>query len=76
MTRMWMVDPVLLCQQHLLGEHNELHKLVGVINNHQHGYPIVKDQAEKGNVATSQITARHAVLAKEMRKRGLTMTLR
>jgi hypothetical protein len=24
--RMWLVDPALLCDKHLLGEHGELHK--------------------------------------------------
>lgn len=23
--RMWMVDPTIMCRQHLLGEHYELH---------------------------------------------------
>jgi hypothetical protein len=23
---MWMIDPVLLCRKHLLGEHGEIHK--------------------------------------------------
>jgi hypothetical protein len=27
MTRMWMVDPRILCRQHLLGEHAELHMI-------------------------------------------------
>lgn len=30
--RMWMVPPELMCRQHLLGEHVELHMFVGAIN--------------------------------------------
>ena len=29
MTRMWMVPPVILCRQHLLGCHKEIHFLLG-----------------------------------------------
>jgi hypothetical protein len=29
--RMWMCDPKILCQKHLLGEHNEIHKFIGHI---------------------------------------------
>lgn len=31
MTRMWMVDPRIMCRQHLLGEHCELHMMVANI---------------------------------------------
>jgi hypothetical protein len=30
--RMWMVDPAIMCRQHLLGEHRELHALYGVFS--------------------------------------------
>lgn len=29
--RMWMVPPQIMCTQHLLGEHRELHALVGIL---------------------------------------------
>lgn len=29
--RMWMLPPQLLCRQHLLGEHKELHMLYGTL---------------------------------------------
>lgn len=66
-----MIEPALFCRQHLLGEHNELHKLVGVINNHPHGPAIVDGQAEKGNIDTSLITDRHTQLVEEMERRGM-----
>lgn len=70
MTRMWMIDPGHLCRDHLLGEHNELHKLVGGIRNHAHGEAIADGQAEKGNVDTSRIEERHVKLADELERRG------
>lgn len=33
--RMWMVDPKIMCKNHLLGEHLELHMLVGVFRKKQ-----------------------------------------
>lgn len=29
--RMWMVPPIVMCQQHLLGEHVEMHMLIGAM---------------------------------------------
>ncbi len=29
--RTWMVPPQIMCRQHLLGEHNEIHKFVGAV---------------------------------------------
>lgn len=66
MTRMWCVDPVLLCRQHLLGEHNELHKLVGSINR---GHSVA-GYVEQGYIDTSLIASRHEELAEELIRRG------
>lgn len=66
MTRMWGVDPQLLCRQHLLGEHNELHKLVGSI---QAGHSI-DGYVDRGQIDTSLIQARHEELAAELERRG------
>lgn len=72
MTRMWLgVDPSELCDQHLLGEHNELHKLVGGIRNHPHGHAIADGQAAKGNIDTTLINERHDALAEELERRGM-----
>lgn len=70
MTRMWMVRPVWMCREHLLGEHNELHKLVGSIRSHPHGEAIAEGHAEKGNIDTSLINRRHMMLVEEMEERG------
>lgn len=70
MTRMWGVDPEVMCDQHLLGEHNEMHMLVGSIRKHPHGEAIAKGHGEKGQVDTSLLQSRHDSLAEELESRG------
>jgi hypothetical protein len=66
--RMWMIDPTLMCNQHLLGEHGEIHK-------HRHNFE--KKHNMTGRMAfPSQIDPhiqeeRHNIIAKEMVKRGM-----
>lgn len=64
--RMWMVNPSAMCRKHLLGEHVELHMLVGAIKHNKSldGY------VEKGLIDTQQITSRHEYISKEITKRG------
>ena len=71
MTRLWNVDPAILCRQHLLGEHSEMHQAAGTIANHQHGEAIMKGHAKKGNIDTTLISKRHDELAEEMTRRGM-----
>ena len=64
--RMWMVDPKLMCRKHLLGEHVELHMILGCIE---------KDKSLKGYELTglidaSQLPGRHQVIVEEMEHRG------
>jgi len=65
--RMWGIDPSLLCQKHLIGEHGEIHK-------HRHNFikkhkitnritPIVQIEPEN-------MQKRHDELVLEMLKRG------
>lgn len=64
-----MVDPTLMCNQHLLGEHVELHMLVGAI---EKGLTrSVEGLARHGLVDTSQIEPRHEVIVQEMIARGM-----
>lgn len=65
--RMWAIDPSRLCRQHLLGEHVELHMMVGSLNKgiSMEGY------YTKGLVDTDQIEARHEALVAEMTVRGM-----
>jgi hypothetical protein len=66
MMRMWMVEPALMCRKHLLGEHVEIHMLVGCINKGKniHGF------LEKGLVEPQSVEKRHAELVREMVRRG------
>lgn len=64
--RMWMIDPKLLCRQHLLGEHYELHKLVGHLRKGRsiNGYLL------RRFLDPSSIYERHQALEAELRRRG------
>lgn len=68
LTRMWMVEPRLMCRQHLLGEHGELHQVVGHVE--AGNIAVVRGLARKGYVDTSRIRERHDALAAEMEHRG------
>ncbi len=65
--RMWMVDPKILCNRHLLGEHVELHMFVGTIN---HDIALT-GYGKNGLVEVHNIRSRHAELVKEMKRRGM-----
>lgn len=67
--RMWMVDPKRLCEKHLLGEHCELHMLVGSI---ARGRDLANDRLiPKGWIDTRRIQDRHDALAGEMERRKI-----
>jgi len=65
--RMWSTPVKMMCNQHLLGEHVEMHMFVGSINK---GISI-KGYVDKGLVDTSKIRDRHNELAFEMIMRGI-----
>lgn len=71
MTRMWKIAPELLCDQHLLGEHNELHQIVGTIRKHPHSEAILEGHAREGQIETSAIQSRHDDLVEEMESRDM-----
>jgi hypothetical protein len=64
---MWMIDPKTLCRQHLLGEHNELHRYKHIFEKHQsiagRISPIVLIEPEN-------MKSRHDEIVKEMLARG------
>jgi len=66
MTRMWMCNPRILCRKHLLGEHNEIHKLVGSIKK-KHS---ITGYIDKNCVEPMSIAHRHFELLYEMKNRG------
>ena len=65
--RLWNVDPVRMCDRHLLGEHAEMHMFVGCITR---GMSIA-GYVNTGLVDTSLIRKRHDALAREMLRRGM-----
>ena len=65
--RMWNLNPKVLCQKHLLGEHNEIHKAVGNLN---HSGKWAKALIQKGFLEPQNFIKRHDELVKEMLRRG------
>lgn len=61
-----MVRPQLLCRSHLLGEHREIHALVGIIAK---GISLT-GYIDNGLVETDKIQTRHDELVDEMKRRG------
>ncbi len=65
--RMWMTDPRLMCMQHLLGEHGEIHK-------HRHNF--VKGHSMAGRIEINAVEplslkTRHDELETEIRRRAV-----
>lgn len=64
--RMWMVNPEILCRQHLLGEHGEIHK-------HRHNFVKHHSIAKRiimGQIEPESMWTRHDELSQEMLNRG------
>lgn len=61
-----MVNAKKLCRQHLLGEHKELHQLVGSLRKGKS----IRGHLDKGQVEVHSISKRHKELVKEMSARG------
>jgi hypothetical protein len=64
--RMWNVDPKIMCRQHLLGEHHELHMFVGAINRGLNLFGYLNN----GMLEIGNIESRHNELVQEMDDRG------
>jgi len=65
--RMWGVQPKLLCDKHLLGEHVEMHMVVGALRK---GVSI-RGYTDTGLLVRAKIRPRHDALAAEMTRRGM-----
>lgn len=63
---MWMVPPDTMCDQHLLGEHVELHMLAGTLVRHRS----IDGYIAKGLLEPASMHARHDALVAEMERRG------
>lgn len=64
--RMWMIDPSKMCRKHLLGEHVEIHMLVGSILKKKN----LGKFLEYRLIEPKSIVERHRQLVDEMTKRG------
>ena len=64
---MWNIKPEKMCNQHLLGEHVEMHMFIGCINKNKS----IKGYLDKNLVEVHNIKRRHSQLAKEMKKRNI-----
>ena len=64
--RMWLVDPSIMCRQHLLGEHNELHMFIGTLRKEKS----ITGYIENDLIEPASIKLRHDQLVEEMIKRG------
>ncbi len=64
--RMWMVNPRIMCRQHLLGEHVEHHMFVGTI---QRGIGL-SGYLENNLLEMESLATRHDELVVEIEARG------
>ena len=66
--RMWMIEPKLLCDKHLLGEHGEIHK-------HRHNFEkkhnITGRLSPVVQIEPASMEERHDELVEEMLRRGM-----
>ena len=66
MTRMWMGDSRTMCRNRLLGEHKEVHQLIGQLRKKLS----ITGYLQKNCIEVSSITSRHDALVREMERRG------
>lgn len=67
--RIWDLDPASLCDQHLLGEHRELHGIWSILTTGKRGYSHHPETLRwRGRLAA--LYARHEVEVAEMGRRG------
>jgi hypothetical protein len=67
--RVWDVPPAILCRQHLLGEHRELHGLWNILTQGKTGYSR-HPETLRWVGRTKALWNRHEALVVEMAKRG------
>lgn len=67
--RIWDVPPEIMCRQHLLGEHRELHGLWNILTHGKAGYSRHPETLRwEGKLAA--LYRRHEALVAEMNRRG------
>ncbi|MFC2157762.1 pyrimidine dimer DNA glycosylase/endonuclease V [Acidobacteriota bacterium] len=67
--RIWDVSPSLLCRQHLLGEHRELHAVWNILTLGKKGYS-THPETKRWEGKLKALYNRHQDLVDEMQKRG------
>jgi pyrimidine dimer DNA glycosylase len=67
--RIWDLPPSLLCRQHLLGEHRELHALWRILTDERRGYAL-HPETRRWRGKQAALYQRHEALATEMARRG------
>ena len=66
--RMWMVDPVVLCRKHLLGEHVECHMFAGHLQRKRR----ITNYIRLNLLQPGALRQRHDRLAEEMLRRSMS----
>jgi hypothetical protein len=64
---MWMVDPRIMCRQHLLGEHFETHVIANNINRGRGIAGFIRNNV----IEPHSVKCRHDELVAEMERRGM-----
>lgn len=67
--RIWDLAPQLLCRQHLLGEHRELHAIWNILTQSKQGYRN-HPETKRWQGRLAALFERHEELVKEMQRRG------
>lgn len=67
--RVWDVSPRMLCRQHLLGEHREIHAILSVLTNGKEGYSH-HPETLRWQGKEPALVERHSCVVSEMEERG------
>jgi hypothetical protein len=67
--RIWDLPPEVLCRNHLLGEHRELHAIWSILTNNKKGYSR-HPEIIRWRGRLKALYLRHQILVKEMGNRG------
>jgi Pyrimidine dimer DNA glycosylase len=67
--RVWDLDPSVLCDRHLLGEHRELHAIWSILTTGKRGYAR-HPETLRWNGRLAALYARHEAEVAEMARRG------
>lgn len=68
--RVWDIDVRLLCNKHLVAQHNEIHAIYSIITHNKHGFASHPEVMRWRN-CTGQLISRHNDTADEMLNRGM-----